>query len=204
MFVTRHTQVIDPVMVDKLWATYEVAFAPLAETGATREMMYRSEFESSIADPTNRLWVVWDDDRPVAMSLIATDIAATRWLSRAYFERQYPDLMRAGLIHYGMWIAVHPAYVARGALIHLAKHGLALEASEGAVLVFDVEQANQPNDEGGLAEMMIRLAKMVGEVKMQHLSTQRYYALEFTAPGAPREELAEQREATSALLRNRR
>src|SRR5690606_34867059 len=144
--------------------------------------MYRSEFESAIADPTNRLWVVWDDDRPVAMSLIATDISATRWLSRSYFEAHYPDLMREGRVHYVMWGAVHPAYVTRGASVHLARHGLALEASEGSVLVFDVEEANQPRDEGGVAELMIRLARMVGEVEMRQLSTQRYYALEFAQP----------------------
>ena len=117
MFVTRHTHVVDAVLADKLWQLYDVAYQGLSEQAVTREMLYRSEFDETIADPTNRLWVLWDDNMPIGMSLVATEIGSTRYLSRAYFEHHYPDHMRRGAVHYIMWLVVHPAHVAKGAII---------------------------------------------------------------------------------------
>jgi hypothetical protein len=185
MFVTRHTHVVDMVLSDKLWHLYEVSYAGMAEEAVTREMLYRSEFDETIADPSNRLWVLWDDAVPVGMSLVATDIASTRYLSRAYFERHYPDHVRRDAVHYIMWLVVHPAYVAKGAIVRLAKEGLALEAAEGVLLVFDTPQTNQRAG-GGFEEMMARLAKSVmGGAPVHHLETQHYYAVDFATADAP-------------------
>jgi hypothetical protein len=179
MFVTRHTHVVDIVLVDKLWYLYELAYQGMAEEAVTREMLYRSEFEETIADPTNRLWVLWDDATPVGMSLVATEIGNTRYLSRAYFEHHYPDHMRRNAVHYIMWLVVHPSHVAKGAIVRLAREGLSLEASEGVLLVFDTPAVNQ-RPGGGLAEMMSRLAKsLVGGAPVHHLETQHYYAVDF-------------------------
>lgn len=182
MFVTRHTHVVDIVLADKLWQLYELAYSGLSERAVTREMLYRSEFDSTIADPTNRLWVLWDDSMPVGMSLVATDIGSTRYLSRAYFELHYPDHMRRGVVHYIMWLVIHPAHVAKGAIIRLAKEGLAQEASEGALLVFDSPAMNQPDVTGGFAEMMSRLSEGVSAAApVRHLETQHYFAVDFSA-----------------------
>lgn len=182
MFVTRHTHVVDPVLGDKLWQLYEVAYRGLAELAVTREMLYRSEFDETIADPTNRLWVLWDDNSPVGMTLVATDIGATRYLSRQYFEHHYPDHMRRGAVHYIMWLVVHPAHAARGALVQLAREGMALEAADGALLVFDSPEVNQPHIAGGFAEMAARSARFVaGPAPVHHLETQHYFAIDFAA-----------------------
>ncbi len=191
MFVTRHTHVVDMVLVDKLWHLYEIAYQGMAEEAVTREMLYKSEFEESIADPSNRLWVLWDDATPVGMSLVATEIGNTRYLSRAYFEHHYPDHMRRGAVHYIMWLVVHPSHVAKGAIVRLAREGLALEASEGVLLVFDTPAVNQ-RPGGGLAEMMSRLAKsLVGGAPVHHLETQHYYAVDF-APALAADDQARQ------------
>ena len=183
MFVTRHTHVVDLVLADKLWQLYDFAYRDLAEGAVTRETLYRTEFDAAIADPTNRLWVLWDDNWPVGMSLVATDIGSTRYLSRAYFERHYPDHMQRGAVHYIMWIVIHPAHAAKGAILRLAKEGLLLEASEGALLVFDTPAMNQPEATGGFAEMMVRLAKSVaGPAPLHHLEAQHYFAIDFS-PG---------------------
>lgn len=182
MFVTRHTHVVDPVLSDKLWRLYEVAYQGIAELAVTREMLFRTEFDEAIADPTNRLWVLWDDTAPVGMTLVATDITATRYLSRAYFEHHYPDHMRRGAVHYIMWLVVHPAHAARGALVRLAREGMALEAADGALLVFDSPEVNQPGLTGGFAEMAARSARFVaGPAPVHHLETQHYFAIDFAA-----------------------
>jgi len=181
MFVTRHTHVVDGVLADKLWQLYDVAYSGVAEQAVTREMLYRTEFDETIADPTNRLWVLWDDNMPVGMSLVATDIGSTRYLSRAYFELHYPDHMRRGAVHYIMWLVIHPAHVAKGAIVRLAKEGLALEASEGVLLVFDSPAGSQPDTVGGFAEMMARLTKSIAaEAPVHHLETQHYFAVDFS------------------------
>ena len=185
MFVTRHTHVVDPVLSNKLWRLYEVSYHGLAELTVTREMLYRTEFDEAIADPTNRLWVLWDDTTPVGMTLVATDVASTRYLSRAYFEHHYPDHMRRGAVHYIMWLVVHPAHEARGALVRLAREGMALEASDGALLVFDSPEMNQPGITGGFAEMAARSARFVaGPAPVLHLETQHYFAIDFAAISA--------------------
>ncbi len=182
MFVTRHTHVVDVVLANKLWQLYELAYSGLAEKAVTREMLYRSEFDEAIADTTNRLWVLWDDNLPVGMSLVATDIGSTRYLSRAYFERHYPDHLRRGAVHYIMWLVIHPAHAAKGAILRLAKEGLSLEASEGALLVFDTPEMNQPEVTGGFAEMMSRLAKSIaGTTPLHHLEAQHYFAIDFSS-----------------------
>ena len=183
MFVTRHTHVVDVGLANKLWQLYELAYRGLAEKAVTREMLYRSEFDEAIADPSNRLWVLWDDNCPVGMSLVATDIGSTRYLSRAYFERHYPDHLQRNAVHYIMWLVIHPAHAGKGAILRLAKEGLALEASEGALLVFDTPEMNQPEVTGGFAEMMSRLAKSVdGPAPIHHLEAQHYFAIDFS-PG---------------------
>lgn len=185
MFVTRHNAAVERGLLERLWNLYESAYRRTAEESASREMLYRSEFESAIADPTNRLWVLWADDEPVAMVLIATDIAATRYLSAPYFERRFAEHSRRGAVHYILFVVVHPRFAARGALARMARDVLGTEAAEGVLLVFDSPEYNQPNDDGGTALMMERLAKMVTSgAPLVPLDVSRYYGIDFAASSA--------------------
>jgi hypothetical protein len=185
MFVTRHNSVVERGLLERLWQLYESAYRRTSEQSASREMLYRSEFESAVADSTNRLWVLWSDDEPIAMVLIATDIGATRYLSVPYFERRFADHARRGAVHYILFVVVHPAFAARGALARMARDVLGTEAAEGALLVFDAPEYNQPTDEGGTALMMERLAKMVTSgAPVLTLDVSRYYGIDFAESAA--------------------
>jgi hypothetical protein len=61
----------------------------------------------------------------------------------------------------------------------MARQAMAVEAREGSLLVFDMPEENQPNATGGAAELMRRMARMVGEAELLPLTVQRYYALDF-------------------------
>ncbi|NBY44845.1 MAG: hypothetical protein EBQ64_02500, partial [Acidimicrobiia bacterium] len=61
----------------------------------------------------------------------------------------------------------------------LARQALTAEARDGALLVFDIPEVHQPDAKGGAAELLFRMAKMVGDVELLPLSTQRYFALDF-------------------------
>ena len=113
------------------------------------------------------------------MTLVSTDVRATRWLSEIYFEKHFPDRYRAGQVHYIVWVVVDPSADAKGANVMLARQALTAEARDGALLVFDIPEVHQPNANGGAAELLFRMAKMVGDVELLPLSTQRYFALDF-------------------------
>lgn len=195
MYVTRHSNITAADVVESLWQLYTASYGDVAARDVTREVLYRSEFEELLADPTNRVWVVRENNVPVAMSLIATDIGSTRYLSRPYFEQRYPERMAAGLVHYVMWVVVHPDYQTGPAAFELARGGLAVEHEEGSLLVFDLPESNQPDEQGRGAELMYRLAQMFGPVDLTSFGVSRYYALDFSpadaaAPAAVADERA--------------
>ena len=185
MFVTRHNSVVERGLLERLWELYELSYRRTAEESATREMFFRSEFDAAVADSSNRLWVLWADDEPVAMVLIATDIGSTRYLSQPFFERHFTDHARRGAVHYILFVVVHPRYAAKGALTRMARDVLGTEAAEGVLLVFDSPEYNQPRDEGGVALLMERLAKMVVHgAPLVPLDVSRYYGIDFAATDA--------------------
>lgn len=185
MYITRHRQVPDRRVADQLWELYEVAYERIATDDITRETLFRHEFDEVLADPTYRLTVVHDDDdTPIAMALIATDIAATRYLSVPWFRERYPERLAQGRIHYIMWIVVHPDHQNTRATFELARAGLAPEAEDGTLLVFDLPESNQPNERGGGAELFRRVARTIAEVRLESFGVSRYYALDF-APAEP-------------------
>ena len=179
MFVTRHSNVVDTALREKLWRLYRTAYLPTAEATVTHEMLDQDEFNEQISRDSNRVWVVWSDSLPVAMTLVSTDVRATRWLSDIYFEKHFPERYRAGQVHYIVWVVVDPAADAKGANVMLARQALTAEARDGALLVFDVPEVHQPGAKGGAAELLYRMAKLVGDVELLPLSTQRYFALNF-------------------------
>jgi hypothetical protein len=183
MFITQHTRLGDVELRDRLWEFYRRAYANNPVLPFT-ELVNRSEFDEALLNSTNRVWVVWEDNRPMVMTLIATDITSTRWLNPDYFRQHHAERMRKGLVHYVMWVVVDSDVEVRGANIALAKEALAAEARDGALLVFDLPETRQPDDHGGAAELMLRMGQMVGEVQLVPLAAQRFFALDFTPVGS--------------------
>ena len=180
MYITKHTNITDRVVLEQLWRLYTAAYAKIATQDITREVLFRTEFDAVMADPTYRTTIVrTDDDEPVAMSVIATDIGATRYLSRPYFERRYPTRFSEGRVHYVMWAVVDPDHQGSRTVFDLIRAGLQAEAEEGTLLVFDLPESNQPNETGGGAELIYRAARSFAEVELESFGMSRYYALDF-------------------------
>lgn len=184
MYVTRHSEISDQSLTERLWALYSRAYVRTARETPTHEMLDRSEFREQLNSSVNRIWVVWDDGMPVGMALISTDIRATRWLSETYFEHHFPERFAAGKVHYVVWVVVDRSHGTGGAITMLARHALSAESRDGSLLVFDTPEINQPEAQGGASELMIRLSKMVGEAQLLSLSVQRYYAVDFAPQNA--------------------
>jgi hypothetical protein len=192
MFVTRHSPVTDSVLKDQLWTLYSRSYARTAEDAVTHEMLDRLEFNDQLSDATNRAWVVWEDNMPVAMTMIATDVRRTRWLSEHYFKKSYPQQFASNKVHYVVWAVVDPSYVTKGVSMFMARQAMAVEAREGSLLVFDMPASNQPNESGGAAELMYRMARQVGGARLIPLTVQRYYALDFSPSLVDNQEVVEE------------
>jgi hypothetical protein len=199
VFVTQHRGVSDPSLIDRLWEHYERCYRRTAEAAATREMFFRHEFDEVLRDTTNRTWVVWEGSQPIGSTVIATQFSATRYLSRAYFETHYRQQTLDHRVHYILWVVIDQAWGAKGALARLARESLAVEAAEGALLVFDAPESNQKADTGGLAEIMSRMAAMVSRGTAVDLVTvQRYFAADFSQGVRYREQFDQGAEAVPA------
>lgn len=179
MHVSLHRGVREPELVSRLWVIYERSYSKVVASTVTYEKFVRPDFDECLADPTHRTWIVWDDGVPVGLAVISTDLAANRWLSSEYFAVADPDRARRSLVHYLLFVVIDRPYMAGTALIRIARAVLEMEAAEGAILVFDLPEVNQPQEVGGLAELMRRMAKMVGESEVRQIEVQRYYSVEF-------------------------
>jgi hypothetical protein len=179
MYVTRHTRIAAPLL-DTLWELYERNYRDTAQATVTREALYRTEFEAALTDPSNRIWLLWKADEPIGIGVIASDISATRYLSRAYLEAHYPDKMARGLVRYVLFTVIDRNHAGLPAAVKLGRTGLALEAQEGALVVFDVPAKNY-GERGNLAEMARRVAALSGQATLTEIEVQRYFALDFTA-----------------------
>jgi hypothetical protein len=180
VYVTRHSSVTNPEIREKIWRLYELAFRRLQDEAVSRELLFRDEFDAMLDEPRNRLWVLWHDSEPIAATMIATEIGSTRYLSPEYFQRHYPEHALRGVVHYILWTAVHPAHMAKGALVRLARDTFAVEAEEGSLLIFDTPEVNQPLETGSFAEMTERLSAMVSKgVTVDQVEVHRYFAIDF-------------------------
>ena len=184
MYITRYTTVTDRATRDELFELYEAAYGDIAETDISREVLFRHEFDEVMSDPTYRTTVVRDDDdSAVAMATIATDIGATRYLSRPFFTARYPRRTAEQRVHYVMWAVVHPDHQGKRTTWELTRAGLAAEAEDGALLVFDSPESNQPNERGGSAEFLRRMAATIADSSLVSFGATRYYAIGFE-PGS--------------------
>lgn len=180
MYITRHAGVTNMSLIDQLWELYVLSYEKIAEQDITRETLFRHEFNEVMADSTYRTTLVHGDDGvPLAMSVVATDIGVTRYLSVPYFRRRYPQRLADGRIHYVMWAVIHPDHQATRVRFELGRAGMAQAAEDGVLLVFDLPESNQPEEGGGGAEGLRRLARTMAEVQLESFGVSRYYALDF-------------------------
>jgi hypothetical protein len=182
--VTLHYEITDTPMIDRLWQLYERGFKETADRAIYRMMLFRSEFEQEMRTSATRKWLVWDDTTPVGISAVATDLTSSSfWINPRFLARRYPEQFAAGRVHYTLFLVVDPEYRSTRAASLLMRKGMAMEAREDVVLIFDVGDANQAEDGGGLAAFAARSGGSVDDLEI--IETQRYYGLHLGHSKAP-------------------
>jgi hypothetical protein len=174
--VTLHYEIVDAPLIERLWSLYERGFQETADRAVYRVMLFRSEFEQEMRTSGTRKWLVWDDTTPVGIAAVATDLASSSfWINPRFLARRYPEQFAAGKVHYTLFLVVEPEYRSTRAASLLMRKGMAMEAREDVVLIFDVGDANQTEDAGGLAAFAARAGGDMDDLEI--IETQRYYGL---------------------------
>lgn len=198
MHVSLHRGIKDPGLVSRLWTVYERGYGKVADSSVTHEMFDRAEFEECLRDSSNRSWVAWDDGVPVGLAVVATDVRSSPWLSTHYLERHDSKRMADQRVHYLMFVVIDKPYAGGSTVMRMARELLRLEAAEDSLLIFDVPEINQPRESGGLAELMRRLARMIGESEVKQIHVQRYFSVEFAPTSASGDESEQPGQAVEA------
>lgn len=168
-------------VIDDFWHAYTASMAPMAETAAARQLLFRAEFDEEMADPTILKYLGRDaEDRPVAMCWMTTNLEAIPWIGADFYAKQFPEHHARDAIYYFGEGIVRPdarrqgwlkAIFERMAMEIVANRGIAAwDCSATAVERFGIPD---------LGDMVL---SRFAEVERRTLDTQTYFSLEVLAP----------------------
>jgi hypothetical protein len=157
---------------------YQAAFSPLAELGAQRQQLHDDEFLACLEDPRVLKLVGWDDAaRPVAMAVMAPDLALLPWFSPAFFRAHLPEHTERTRVYGIVAILVHPS-AQGGPWYRALAEAVALKAwADAAVVVFDCCRYNV--EVFPLPATLLQIGRgLFDQVELVELDTQHYFALD--------------------------
>lgn len=168
---------IDDAAIGTFYRLYLAAFEPLRTLAAARHVLTADEFAAEMRDPRIDKYVVWDDaDEPVALTTLATDLAAVPWISPEHLTARYPEHAARNAIYYLGVTLVHPSR-GRGAFALTTDAVTGRLTADRAVCGYDVCAAN---DAGHVGRYLARLFQR-DQVSLERLDVQTYYAADFGA-----------------------
>ena len=127
--------VLPAALLDEAWSLYLSAFEVLRTQACQRHVLYRHEFDDTMADA--RIIKVLGFDGPILTSLAirTTDLDAVPLISPEFYEARYPRQYAGRTIFYIGFIAVLPGYQRSGAFLeqaHALMNGIPADAVIGA------------------------------------------------------------------------
>ena len=170
----EHT--LDAETTDAFYRLYVAAFAPLQTRAAARHMLSPGEFAEEMADRRIEKYVVRDSGgRPVALTTLATDLAALPWISPEFYLARYPEHAARGALFYLGYTLVHPSRAGRGVFLLMVNRLAERFVQARAVCMWDSCEYNDARAIGQFA------ASLVAErdARIDRLDSQTYYAVAF-------------------------
>jgi hypothetical protein len=170
---------LDSVLPDHvsaaLYHTYTSAFDPMRTQAAARHLLSSVEFSTEMKDPRIDKYIVWnDDDLPIALTTLTSDLSAIPWISREYYASRYPDAAAQNVLFYLGYILVETSYRRSEALIMMTDQvNLRLSRSQG-VLGFDMCGYN---DASGIGRYTKKL--FASSDRLECLDVQSYYGADY-------------------------
>lgn len=157
---------------------YVAAFEPVSTRAAARHLLAAEHFEAEMVDERIDKYVLWDDDTPLALTTLSTDLDAVAWISPEYFAARYPEQYARRAIFYLGYTLVEPERAEQG-MFHLMIDAIERRCAEArGVFAFDVCAYNDAHSVG-------RRIRRLGETdgwSLAAIDVQTYYAATFDAP----------------------
>lgn len=97
-----------PGDVERLYAMYQVAFAPVLTRAAGRHMLTFDEFAGEAVDGRIDKYLAYKGDEIVGITALATDVRAVPWIEPESFLSRYRDAADRGALFYLMFTMVDP------------------------------------------------------------------------------------------------
>jgi hypothetical protein len=164
---------IQPDVVERYWRLYEDAFAPLARAAVQRQTLFREEFYEAMTDERIFKFVLWDDDEPVGMAWVATDLAAVPWVSPDYFAHRFPEHFAEGRIYYFGDLLMAPSHQRDGSLNRLTDELTTFVLRNDGMIAFDCAGVNEQVVPGLCRAALDRQG---AHVRAEELDAQHYFA----------------------------
>jgi hypothetical protein len=173
--ITLEQKLTDAV-VEAFYPLYAAAWEPIRTRAAARHLLTAEEFAEEMIDERIDKYVVWnDDDQAVALTTVATDLAAVPWISPEYYRSRYPQEAARGALYYMGYTLVDPENAGKGAFLMMMDALQRRLNEERAVCGADICAFNQTNTVG---RRFHANAEFPG-VEVLPVDTQTYYAVTF-------------------------
>lgn len=170
---------LDCVLADQvsaaLYRTYTSAFDSMRTQAAARHVLTAEEFAAEMKDPRIDKYIVWDDDDvPIALTTLTSDLSAIPWVSREYYATRYPDAAAQGVLFYLGYILVESSFRRSSALIMMTNQVNHRLAESQGVLGFDICGYN---DASGIGRHTKNL--LASSDRIERLDVQSYYGADY-------------------------
>lgn len=162
--------------IDELWAMYEEVFLPLNRKSPCRQSFYEEEFRAAMAHPDFCKMGAYDDGELMSMVVWSRNLEHFPWLSRDFFEAEYPDQYATGGITYVVALLSKPEAQLRGYGSASARETTEAVLANGGMMLVDVCDANADLPKVAAEHYFGEYAT----VEATKLGTQAYWGLQFS------------------------
>lgn len=160
-------------LIDDFYALYRVAFDPLKELSAARQVLTEQEFREQMLDDRVDKYVAWDDaGRAVGLTTLTRALDAVPWISPEYFAARYPEQWTRNAVYYLGITLTHPSQRHRRFLETLVRVGMEQAITEHAAIAYDVCAHN--NDLLRFQERLTAALAAVPGARCERIDTQIY------------------------------
>jgi len=171
---------VDYTTARTFYGLYRASFEQLATQAVARHVLHESEFLEEMLDPRVQKYVAWDDEGvAIGLTTLTTDLETVPWISAAWFAEHYPDQYARHAVYYFGLALVHPDRQGAKVLHALLEPMTLTVVRNSGVGAWDLCGLN--NDRG-FARVYPQLFAQHGEVVVEPIDTQTYYAAMYVGP----------------------
>jgi hypothetical protein len=172
------TTVLPAHLRERFCELYRDGFVELDKRAAARQSLTDEEFVDEMSHPSVVKWIAWneDEDEPIALMFMATDLTIVPWISLPYYQHRFPEHYERKAVYYYGGLVVHPDRRGGAVVKALLTEGWRYVIERDAVVAFDCCSFNA--DVMRLPEVIERVGRRMTNVEATELDVQHYYAYE--------------------------